>query len=177
MAGRMRPILIAPILIALVALAGPTPAFAAPNGSASMTGTANATIIVPISIVALNALRFGVMVQPTATGTVTVSTVGAVTTSGGMVGNTSIAQGSSGPQAGTFRVSGEPGRLFFVFLPNSATVTKAGASMAINLFTVDPLAGSPVGTLNIAVGGTLTVQAAQSPGTYTGSYQVTASYN
>ena len=172
MAGRVRH-----ILIAFAALAAPASAFAAPGGSATMTGSANATIIQPISIVAINALRFGVMAQPTAAGTVTVSTSGAVTTSGGMVGNTAIAQGSAGPQAGTFRVSGDPGRQFFVTLPNSATVAKTGASMTINLFTVGALTGSPVGTLDIAVGGTLSVQAAQSVGTYTGTYQITASYN
>ncbi len=177
MAGRIRPLLIAPILLGLAAFVAPASAFAAPGGTASMTGSANATIIQPISIVAVNALRFGNMARPTATGTVTVSTSGALTTTGGMVGNTAIAQGSSGPQAGTFRVSGDPGRQFFVTLPTSATVTKTGGSMTINLFTVGALTGSPTGTLDIAVGGTLTVSAAQAVGTYTGTYQVTASYN
>lgn len=172
MAGRIRH-----ILITFAALATPVSAFAAPGGSATMTGSASATLIQPISIVAVNALRFGLMAQPTTVGTVTVSTSGTLTTSGGMVGNTAIAQGSSGPQAGTFRVSGDPGRQFFVTLPYSATVTKTGASMTINLFTVGALTGSPVGTLDIAVGGTLAIQASQSVGTYTGTYQVTASYN
>lgn len=142
-----------------------------------MTGTASATLIQPIRIVAVNPLRFGAMARPTTTGTVTVSTTGAVTTAGGMVGNNAIAQGSSGPQAGTFRVSGDPGRQFFVNLPASATVTMTGASMSITLFTVGALTGSPVGTLDIAVGGTLTVLAAQTVGTYNGTYQITASYN
>jgi len=142
-----------------------------------MTGTASATLIQPISIVAINPLRFGVLAQPTTAGTVRVSTTGAVTTTGGMIGNNAIAQGSSGPQAGTFRVSGEPGRQFFVNLPNAATVTKTGASMTITLFTVGALTGSPVGTLDIAVGGTLSIQAGQAVGTYTGTYQITATYN
>ena len=165
------------ILIAVAACAAPACAFAAPGGTAAMTGTANAVIIRPISIAAINPLRFGVMAQPTATGTVTVSTSGAVTTAGGMFGNTASAQGSSGPQAGTFRVSGEPGRQFFVTLPPSATVTWAGASMTITLFTVGALTGSPAGTLDIAVGGTLTVQGSQAIGTYNGTYQITATYN
>jgi hypothetical protein len=165
------------ILIALAALAAPASAFAAPGGSASMTGTANAVIITPISIAATGPLRFGELVQPTATGTVRVSTTGAVTTTGGMVGNTAVAQGSSGPRAGTFRVSGEPGRQFFVTLPPSATVTRPGSSMTITLFTVGALTGSAVGTLDIAVGGTLTVQGGQAVGTYNGTYQITATYN
>lgn len=142
-----------------------------------MTGTANAVIIRPISIAATNPLRFGIMAQPTATGTVTVNTAGAVSTTGGMVGNTAIAQGGSGPRAGTFRVTGEPGRQFFVTLPPSATVTRTGASMTISLFTVGALSGSPAGTLDIAVGGTLTVQGSQTVGTYNGTYQITASYD
>jgi hypothetical protein len=172
---------IRPSLTALIVLAAPlpaaSPALAAPGGTATMTGTASATIITPITIVATAPLRFGVMARPTAAGTVTVSTAGVVTTSGGMVGNTAIAQGSSGPQAGKFRVSGEPGRQFFVTLPAAATVTRSGGSMTITLFTVGALTGSPVGTLDIAVGGTLAVGAAQPIGTYNGTYQITASYN
>lgn len=165
------------LLTTMAVLAVPLPAFAAPGGTATMTGSASATIITPISIVATAPLRFGVMAQPTAAGRVTVSTSGAVSTSGGMVGNTAIAQGSSGPQAGKFRVSGEPGRQFFVTLPAAATVTRSGGSMTITLFTVGALTGSPVGTLDIAVGGTLAVGAAQPVGTYNGTYQITASYN
>lgn len=165
------------LLTALAALIAPVSAHAAPGGSVTVSGTASATIITPISIVATAPLSFGVMARPTAAGTVTVSTSGAVTTGGGMVGNTSIAQGSSGPQAGKFRVSGEPGRQFFVTLPTSATVSRSGGSMTITLFTVGALSGSPVGTLDIAVGGTLAVGAAQPIGTYNGTYQITASYN
>lgn len=173
---RFRSLLIA--LAATVApLSAPEAAHAAPGGTATMTGTASATIITPIRIVATAPLRFGVMAQPTAAGTVTVSTAGVVSTGGGMVGNTAIAQGSSGPQAGKFRVSGEPGRQFFVTLPAAATVTRSGGSMTITLFTVGALTGSPVGTLDIAVGGTLAVGAAQPVGTYNGTYQITASYN
>lgn len=165
------------LLTALAVLAAPLPALAAPGGSATMTGTASATIITPISIVATAPLRFGMMARPTAAGTVTVSTAGTVTTGGGMVGNTAIAQGSSGPQAGKFRVSGEPGRQFFVTLPLAATVSRSGASMTITFFTVGALTGAPSGSLDIAVGGTLAVGAAQTVGTYTGTYQITASYN
>lgn len=165
------------LLIALAALAAPLPALAAPGGTTTVTGTASAQIITPISIVATAPLRFGVMAQPTAAGTVTVSTAGVVSTTGGMAGNTAIAQGSSGPQAGKFRVSGEPGRQFFVTLPLAATMTRSGSSMTITLFTVGALTGSPVGTLDIAVGGTLAVGASQPVGTYNGTYQITASYN
>ncbi len=176
MTDRLRSLLTA--LAALAApLALPGAAQAAPGGSITVSGTASATIITPISIVATAPLSFGVMAQPTAAGTVTVSTAGTVTTGGGMVGNTAIAQGTAGPQAGKFRVSGEPGRQFIVTLPPAATVSRSGSTMTITLFTVGALTGSPVGTLDIAVGGTLAVGAAQPVGTYTGTYQITATYN
>lgn len=159
-------------------LAAPLPALAAPGGSVTVIGRASATVIRPISITATAPLRFGVMAQPTTAGTVTVNTAGVVTASGGMVGNTAIAQGSSGPRAGVFRVSGEPGRQFFVTLPLAATVSRSGGgTMTITLFTVGALNGSPAGTRDIAVGGTLAVGAAQAIGTYNGTYQITASYN
>lgn len=166
------------LLAALAVLAVPHPALAAPGGSVTVTGSASATVIRPISIAATAPLRFGVMARPTAAGTVTVSTTGVVTTSGGMVGNTAIAQGSAGPRAGTFRVTGEPGRQFVVNLPAAATVSRSGGgTMTITLFTVGALSGSPSGTRDIAVGGTLSVGAAQAVGTYNGTYQITASYN
>lgn len=173
---RFRPHMIAFAAFA-ASLPAPEAAYAAPGGTATMTGTASAQVITPISIVATAPLRFGVMAQPNAAGTVTVSTSGSISTTGGMVGNTAIAQGSSGPQAGKFRVSGEPGRQFFITLPAAATVTRTGGSMTITLFTVGALTGSPVGTLDIAVGGTLAVGASQPVGTYNGTYQITASYN
>lgn len=177
MSIRLRSVLTAVAVLAAT-LAMPGEVLAAPGGSVTMTGSASATVIRPISIVATAPLRFGVMAQPTAAGTVTVSTAGTVTTGGGMVGNTAIAQGTAGPQAGKFRVSGEPGRQFFVTLPLAATVNRGGGgSMTITLFTVGALTGSPVGTLDIAVGGTLAVGAAQPIGTYNGTYQITASYN
>lgn len=176
MTDRLRYLLTALAALA-VPLALPGVAQAAPGGSITVSGTASATIIAPISIVATAPLSFGVMARPTAAGTVTVSTAGTVTTGGGMVGNTAIAQGSAGPQAGKFRVSGAPGRQFFVTLPPAATVSRSGSTMTITLFTVGALTGSPAGTLDIAVGGTLAVGAAQPVGTYTGTYQITATYN
>lgn len=169
------------MLAAIIVLAAPLPAastaMAAPGGSATLSGTASAELVNPIRIIATAPLSFGVMTQPTAAGTVTVSTAGAVSTGGGMVGNTAIAQGSSGPQAGKFRVTGEPGRQFFISLPTAATVTQSGGSMTITLFAASSLTGSPSGMLEIAVGGTLAVGAAQPVGTYNGTYEITASYN
>ncbi len=176
-AGRSMAGPIRPFLIALAALAAPSAVQAQVSATSTMSGTASATVIRPISITATAPLRFGVMAQPSVAGAITVSTTNAVTRTGGLVSSIALPQGSAGPQAGTFRVTGEPGRQFFVALPPSATVTRSGGSMTITLFTVGALAGTTSGTLDIAVGGTLAVGARQAIGTYNGTYQVTASYN
>jgi hypothetical protein len=162
--------------VAAMLLLAPALAQAAPGNARSVSGTATAAIIRPISIVATSSLRFGVIARPSTAGTLTVSTTGAVSTTGGMVGSNAINQGALGPRAGTFRVSGEPGASFGVVLPPTATVTAPGGSMTISLFTVGALTGSAVGTLDIAVGGTLTVSANQTVGAYSGTYQITATY-
>jgi hypothetical protein len=154
----------------------PAAAEAAPGNTRSVSGTATAAIIRPIAIAAIASLRFGVIARPSTAGTLTVSTAGAVSTTGGVTGSNAINQGTLGPRAGTFRVSGEPGRSFVVIMPPTATVTAPTGSMTISLFTVGALTGSPAGTLDIAVGGTLTVGANQTVGPYSGTYQITATY-
>ncbi len=171
----MRQILSCMAVSAALMLA-PAAAQAAPGNTRSVSGTATAAIIRPIAIAATASLRFGVIARPSTAGTLTVSTTGAVSTTGGVTGSNAINQGAIGPRAGTFRVSGEPGRTFVVILPPTATVTAPGGSMTISLFTVGALTGSPAGTLDIAVGGTLAVGANQAVGAYNGIYKITATY-
>ena len=164
------------IVAAIVLLLAPALAQAAPGNTRTVTGTANATIIQPISIVATASLRFGVIARPSTAGTVTVSTASVVTTTGGVTGSNAINQGALAARAGTFTVAGQPGASFGVTLPPSTTVTAPGGTMTINLFTVGALSGSLAGTLNIAVGGTLAVNANQTVGSYSGTYQITVNY-
>jgi hypothetical protein len=162
--------------VAAMLLLTPALAQAAPGNTRSVSGSARAAIIRPIAIAATASLRFGVIARPSTAGTLTVSTTGAVSTTGGVIGSNAINQGALGPRAGTFRVTGEPGASFGVVLPPTATVTAPGGSMTISLFTVGALTGSPVGTLDIAVGGTLAVSANQPVGSYSGTYQITVNY-
>ena len=161
---------------AAVLLLTPSLAQAAPGNTTSRAGTAAARIIRPISIVPIASLRFGVIARPSTAGTVTVSPASVVTTTGGMIGSNAINQGALAARAGTFTVAGEPGATFGVILPPTTTVSAPGGTMIINLFTVGALAGSAAGTLNIAVGGTLAVNANQAIGSYSGTYQITAAY-
>lgn len=68
---------------------------------------------------------------------------------------------------------------FSVLLPpdDSAILGKSGASMLLRSFRSSPSATRMVGaTQVISIGATLVVQPNQSPGAYTGSFQVTVSF-
>ncbi|MFM9934575.1 MAG: DUF4402 domain-containing protein [Novosphingobium sp.] len=161
-------------------LAAPGAAFAAPGGQASLTGTANATLVRAISIAPVTDLRFGVIAAPTTPGTITVSPGGATTESGSMAGALAISQGAVTRGPAAFAVSGDPARLFSVTLPTTIAVSAGSAVMAVSAFTSNHTAGSssldPAGKFTLAVGATLSVAAGQFPGKYSGTYSVTAAY-
>lgn len=154
---------------------------AAANAQASANGTATAVIVTPISIAPNATLNFGNIAVTTlgGAGTVTVSSAGARTKSGGV---TFPAQTGS-PIAGSFDVSGTANYTYAITLPANNTVVLTRVSgtetMAVNSFetnTASPqLNGSGNQTFN--VGATLSVAANQAAGSYTGSYPVTVNYN
>jgi hypothetical protein len=87
------------------------------------------------------------------------------------------------PASAVFGVTGEAGFTYAITLPTDGAVTISdGAShtMAVNAFVSNPgttgtLSGA--GTDTLKVGATLVVGNNQVPGTYTGSFNVTVSYN
>ncbi|MFZ9396405.1 MAG: DUF4402 domain-containing protein [Erythrobacter sp.] len=160
-------------VLAAVVAAVAVPAAAAPGDTDSETGTANATIVSPISVTHTSgaALEFGVIVPDSASpGTVTVSTAGVRSVSGvvGLAGITTSAD--------SFLVQGETGRSFS-FTTNGGTLTSGGNSMTF-VTTTSASGGTIVsGGNTFTVGGTLTVGAALAAGSYSGSYTATATYN
>jgi len=143
---------------------------------ATATGTANATIVTPISILAVNTLEFGQIIAPAANATVTVSTAGARSSTD------TILQTETGVRQATFTVSGQAAYNFTVTLPSAAVTLNgpSGATMTVDTFTSDPngtgtLDGTGNKTLN--VGATLHVGGSQAAGSYTGSFDVTVNYN
>jgi len=111
-------------------------------------------------------------------GTITINSVGARFKSGSVV----LASQGSVASAAQFLITGTPGATYTITLPSDGTVVlSSGAStMAVNTFTSTPSgANIPLGgggTQTISVGATLTVSAAQAPGNYTGSFNVTVDY-
>ena len=172
--------LVLPVLGAFVALlVTSTVAMAQQDHADAMATPAGATIVAAISIVHTAHLNFGqIVASPTDPGTVaqTAAASPVRTATGCTLGNT------TGMSPATFTVGGEPNATYAITLPDDATVTLTGAGdpMAITDFVSSP---SGTGTLSggglqtLYVGGTLHVGAAQVAGVYSGTFDVTVTYN
>lgn len=165
-------------LVAALAAVG----LALPGASmaASATASSSSTVISPITITKSADLAFGKFAAGTG-GTVTVSTSGARTVSGGVV------QMTSTTTAAKFDVAGETGATYTISLSGPAVLTSGSDTMAFT--AVSDLTGAnatsgtvasgtlTAGAQSIYVGGVLTVGASQAPGTYTGSVIASVDYN
>ncbi len=150
------------------------------------TATDTSTISVQVENRAISlantfGLNFGVIMPLATSGTLRVTPTGSGGT-GSPPGGPFVATNvhmvdSSALRRASFEVTGIPGAPFIVTLPETATVSNGTDSMQLDAFT---RAGST--TLNasgisiISVGATLSVAAAQAPGTYAGSFDVTVNY-
>ena len=122
-------------------------------------------------------LSFGSFVAGSG-GSVTVSTSGARSASGGV-----LLIPSSAGAAAQFTVSGDANATYTIQLPGNDFVKLSGpgGDMFINEFTGSPsgAAGqlSAGGSQSLLVGGTLSIASGQAPGQYAGSFSVTVDYN
>lgn len=142
--------------------------------AADATGSATSTVVAPITIAAGDDLAFGSIAPTASAGTVVLSTAGARS-------NTNVDLLTGGTvTAATFTVGGGANAAYSITLPTSATLTSGANNMTVNSF-VHSEGGSPTidgsGSGPIQVGATLQVGANQAAGSYTGTYQVTVSYN
>jgi hypothetical protein len=131
----------------------------------SITSTATATIVAPISIVENQALSFGTFASTTTPGQVS-----AFGTSGAIL---RIADG----QLGIFTVTGTGNSVYTLDNPGALTLSSAGRPPMSG--TVDVLYGQrnlTSGTDTIEVNGILDVPANQPSGTYTGTYTLNVHY-
>ena len=148
---------------------------------------AAATIIAPITITETAALNFGTLAVLAATpGTCVLSTTGTRTPNGGV--NLSAQAPTSSNAA--YNVGGANNTTYAIsFGAPSITVDDGGAplhTMVVDNFlarTASAGANGLTGTLNgsgadaFTVGATLNVNNGQTPGTYTGTFDVTVAYN
>lgn len=135
-------------------------------------GTANVLLRAAITLVESTQLDFGTIEADVAGDTLTIDTTGNVTATGASV--------SSGtPASGAWTSTGDALAAVTISFSAGDTLTGPGTAMALDTFTHDA-GGTPAfdGTGNLAfnVGANLTIGAAQTAGTYSGSYDVTVDY-
>jgi hypothetical protein len=160
-------------LLAFVATAGLIAfgGFSSNVYAASVNGNASVDIVTPLSIAEDTAMYFG-QVSPDADNatTVTLTAAGAVSSPDGA----GIAGGT--PAAGQFTVTGS-GSLTYSVSYVDGTLTGPGTNMTVTNFTDDSTGTLSSGTETFNVGADLQVGAGQTTGNYTGTYQVTVTYN
>jgi len=149
----------------------------------TVTGTASALLITPITIVKNVDMDFGnVAVSSSVSGTV-VLTPSSTRSTGGS-GGVTLPATTGTVTAADFTVSGQAGYTYAITLPTTATLSDgSGHTMTINTFTSVPVAtgtlSSGSGVQDLAVGATLNVAASQTPGVYSNAtaVPVTVNYN
>ena len=161
------------------------PAIAADGNPASETGDSKVIILNPLSFLTIDALDFGTVIVPASgNGIVTIDALSGAPT----YGNIDFVAGvANAPQRGRFLGSGSANQVVYVTttLPTILEKTPGGPSVPVSLkldrnpnslgayvYVVDPLWL----TFEIGIGGTLTVPQGTEPGTYSATFDVTATY-
>ena len=159
-------------------------ALCAPAYAANMSGTANAAVVRPNTLIKTDDLDFGTMVSGTTGGTVSINAVtGARTTTGG------VTPVGGGTQRAVFQGTGGI-LLITVSGDTSVTLVRAGGgapNMTATLVRAASTSGGgiallgggtllPSGIQTYYIGGTLTVPANQPAGDYSGTFTLTVNY-
>ena len=169
-------------VLAILALASPATALAAPGDSHTFQGRANISIVEPVDIQRVADLRFGRIIQPTTAGTLTLDPDGTESSTGGVTANMTTPQVVNGRGPAAFAVFGDANRRFHVFVSNNIDISNGSATMRVDRFEAN--AGPPgfslldaTGYYALFVGARLNVGANQQAGSYTGTFDVTVRYN
>jgi hydroxyethylthiazole kinase-like sugar kinase family protein len=147
-------------------------AHAASGNSSTAAGTASATVVAPIVLThtAGAALNFG-KITVGAGGTVVVASGGA----GSVTGDVGFVPGSTNA-ADQFSLTGDNSRNFGI-TTTGGTITNGSKTMTfITAASSGSGTTSTTGTYSFTVGGTLTVTGTETPGSYTGTYNATVTY-
>ena len=155
------------------------------QGSGLLSGTATMTLPIiltlwrPLGISQTTALNFGGLEVLTGNSTVQIAPQTSTRTIVSGTGGVNLISSKPGA-AGAFSVTGNPSTSVTITLPSATTLTGPGAAMTVNNFTGYPSSTaatlSSAGTMTLNVGANLVVNAAQTPGTYSGTYTLTISY-
>jgi hypothetical protein len=142
---------------------------------------AGATIMQIIAIEQVEDMHFGSIVPGTEAGTVLLGTDGTRTETNVTLFTTAPGSNEQA-HAASFTVTGEGSYAYTVSLPTSINLSGTGTAMVVDNFTHNATGTlsenlGTQGTETFAVGATLNVNANQATGEYTGTFDVTVTYD
>ena len=145
------------------------------NAQASATANATAFIAAPLTIIKVTDLQFGGFISGIG-GTVTVAAAGTRVSAGPVP----LANSLYPVGAASFSLTGSPNYVYTITLPGPTVLAgPAGSNMNVTVFASNPSGTGTLtagGTSTLTVGGTLTLSGNQAPGSYTGTFSITVSY-
>jgi hypothetical protein len=146
------------------------------QGGSVATGSATATIVIPLEISKEVDLAFGNIAAGPSAGTITIATDGSRSGMGGVT----LIEARNISSAAHFTIVGYPSATFAITLPYVIDITDGNSAMSVDNFVSDLGPTSNLdgnGQAGLNVGATLNVNAGQESGLYTGSFDVTVAYN
>lgn len=176
------------LMFLLVAGAAAVAGFA--QTTATATGvTASTVIYVPITINKIADLSFGDVFPGSVAGTVALDPVTGTATPTGTGVSLGIAAHAAAPAS--FSMTGKKNATFSLTLPSTVSMSGPGPAIEVNSITCAVGAGSTMtgptftgalsalGDQNVKVGGTMAISTAalQTEGAYSGTFNVTVTYN
>jgi hypothetical protein len=169
-------------LAALLVAGAAVPAMAV---DATQTANGSITVLQPLTITKNDDLVFGTVIRPASgSGSIAVSAASSATRtpSGGVV-----ALASTSYKAAKFTISGEGAQMLTVGVPATFLLANSSGTGSLTVTTTNDIAdlsnvqlsGSlgGLGTKVFHVGGSIPITDATNSGAYTGTFDVTASYN
>jgi hypothetical protein len=163
------------------------------QSTANTNASAKLIKVMSVANADTDGLDFGTIVLTgSGAGTVTMAAVNANRTYG--TDNAAAVGATQSPNTAKYDVTGTPSETYALTLPNSVALTTATTATGVtsetamtitdlkarfNTAGADAITStlSSTGTDSFAVGGTLNIKAAQIPGVYTGTFNVTVDYN
>jgi hypothetical protein len=144
--------------------------------AATVNGSGRAIIITPFQFIQVDDMAFGTIVPGGTPGTVTLDSISGARTTGGGV----IALGGTSQRA-RFVGAGSDGQTVDITLGAPPTLNDGGGNtMTMASLDLDGPSSRTIGpdlAFDVYVGGTLNVDANQTPGTYSGTFSLTVQYN
>jgi len=146
--------------------------YSAATFAASVTSTADANVIAPMTITETTVLNFGdISVDAVNPGTVTLDATSGNRTDAG--GATAVLGGADA--RGVYTLGGVSGKAYSISIPGINLTS--GGNILPAVFTNTASGTLPAATEVIGVGGTVSLSAGQAPGLYQGDYTITVDYN